>query len=296
MRSLITRRQRWCSGLYSASGGNYAITSHPGRCHSNVGSSAAVVLDLDQAYQWRPTALPVDHGHAQWDLPDSIIRSIRTALPVDQGHAQWDWGHSSQSLRGFAEQAFAAFRKQLLESVAWLSNACSRSPYMVSGISSAIMMVTGDIMAQRFMAGRSEKWDHRRTMALGAWGLVWYGGPQQLLWIRLYPRLIGRGTNLQAIATSVADCIVNQCVAYVPCFYVFTGLVRGDSLGKSFALLQKEYFTTISGQTLFWLPVQSLNFRYVPVHMQTFVVSVANIVNKTWLSWLSNRERSNERK
>jgi len=172
-------------------------------------------------------------------------------------------------------------------------------------------------------------WDARRTLAMGLWGLCWYGSVQQFFWIKAYPKVVPRlltpvtglgpnslrtrimegsrwyhealsrvfrfgvetKKNLHAGTQSIMDAVLNQLVFYVPAFYMFTGTVKGQSLEQSFHLLQKEYLTACTGQAAFWIPVQFLNFRFVPVHMQTFVVSVCNIANKTWLSWLSNRER-----
>eukprot|EP00746_Dinoflagellata_sp_MGD_P150373 gnl/MRDRNA2_/MRDRNA2_82269_c0_seq2.p1 gnl/MRDRNA2_/MRDRNA2_82269_c0~~gnl/MRDRNA2_/MRDRNA2_82269_c0_seq2.p1 ORF type:complete len:224 (-),score=29.34 gnl/MRDRNA2_/MRDRNA2_82269_c0_seq2:502-1173(-) len=189
---------------------------------------------------------------------------------------------------------FRRLLHKLSSKTAVFNEACAQQPYLVAGVSSAGFLVSGDILAQRFTAPH-DPWDSRRTLSMATWGLVWYGGPQQFLWIRLYPSLIGRGTSMQAAATSVADCVVNQLFAYVPCFYMLTGAVKGQTPRESLELLRKEYLSACLGQAGFWLPVQYLNFRYVPVHLQTFVVSTMNIINKTWLSWLSNRDRVKQR-
>jgi len=170
-----------------------------------------------------------------------------------------------------------------------------RRPFLVSGITSGASMWLTDIGMQRLTADEQDGWDWRRSLSMLTWGLVWYGGPQQFYWTRLYPALIGQGTTKQAALKVFADVIVNPLCTYVPCFYMLTGLVKGYSLNQSWENLKNEYVEACFGMAAFWLPVQFGNFRFVHVHFQTYVVSVANIVNKSWLSWLSNRSRVDER-
>jgi hypothetical protein len=106
------------------------------------------------------------------------------------------------------------------------------------------------------------------------------------LWIGMSHR-----KNIQAALTSFSDSVLNQLFFYVPCFYLLTGVAKGQTISYSCDRLQSEYLSACLGQASFWLPVQFCNFRFVPVHLQTFVVSICNVANKTWLSWLSNRER-----
>jgi hypothetical protein len=150
-------------------------------------------------------------------------------------------------------------------------------------------MLVGDVAAQR-LTKPDDDWDSRRSLAMVAWGLMWYGGPQQYLWTRLYPRLIGRGTTMQASLTAFTDALAGQLIWYVPCFYMVTGLLKGQTVRESEQILANEYLNTVFGQAGFWLPVQYINFRYVPPHLQFAVVSSMNTINKTWLSWMTNHQ------
>lgn len=168
-------------------------------------------------------------------------------------------------------------------------------PFLTSGLTSGASMWATDVGMQQLTAHEEDGWDWRRSLSMLTWGLVWYGGPQQFFWTRLYPRLIGQGTANQAAMKVVADVVVNPLFAYIPCFYLLTGLVKGYSVDQSLDFLKKEYVEACFGMSAFWAPVQFANFRFVPLHLQTYVVCVANVVNKSWLSWLSNRARVDER-
>lgn len=124
---------------------------------------------------------------------------------------------------------------------------------------------------------------------MAIFGVLWYGGPQQYLYVSVFPRLIGNGTARQAALTAVADCLISTPIVFTPSFYFIVGGLRGQSYEESLKLLKQEFVGTSLGQAAFWMPVQYINFLFVPVYLQTFVVSAANLVNKTWLSWFSTR-------
>ena len=81
----------------------------------------------------------------------------------------------------------------------------------------------------------------------------------------------------------------------VPSFYLITGHVKGQSLSATLAQLRDEWLTASFGTAVIWTPVCVLNFRFVPQHSRILVVSVVSFVHKTWMSWLSNRQRHGER-
>jgi len=190
--------------------------------------------------------------------------------------------------------ALAAARLRWATSWRSLNDACRKHPFLVSGVSSAGMLGIADVGAQSITCP-GEPWDCRRTLSMASWGIVWYGGPQVWLWTSLYPRLIGRGTMGRAVASGFADCCVNVPFFLLPCFYTWTGFVKGQTFQASCEQLRAEWYESSTGMVAFWLPFQSLNMRYTPPHLQTFMVSLANIVNKTWLSWLSNRRSVRQR-
>merc|ERR1712129_152115 len=173
-----------------------------------------------------------------------------------------------------------------------------RNPYVASGCSCCMTLFLTDVAAQQLTCP-GESWDSARGIAMATWGLVWYGGPQQMFWMRLYPWVAARfampGSAGSATIKTFLDCGVNNLVAYTPCFYLWTGFVKGYTLERSMELLKQEYSVACTGIFGFWTPVQFVNFYLMPPHLVTYVVQIANIVQKTWLSWLSNRTRVQER-
>lgn len=134
------------------------------------------------------------------------------------------------------------------------------------------------------------KWDKRRTLSMMAFGSVWYGGPVKALYLG-YARFIGEGTMRAALTTAATDCSLHTPFLLLPAFYFSTGLLQGMSINQIKEKMQKEWFAASTGMVSFWLPVCTANFFFVPQHSRILFVGCFNFVNKTWLSWHSNRQR-----
>ena len=88
---------------------------------------------------------------------------------------------------------------------------------------------------------------------------------------------------------------IHGALLLVPNYYMITGLVKGQSLEQIATQLRAEWFNAAFGTCFFWTPLCALNFRFVPQHSQILFVSVFSFLHKTWMSWLSNRQRHRER-
>mmetsp|Transcript_26860 Transcript_26860/g.61943 ORF Transcript_26860/g.61943 Transcript_26860/m.61943 type:complete len:241 (+) Transcript_26860:98-820(+) len=183
-------------------------------------------------------------------------------------------------------------RRKVRQHIDELNSRCRKHPFLTSGVGASVFLSCTDVISQRFTT--DETWDSRRTLAFAAWGLIWYGGPQQLMWTRVYPYFFPSKAWKHVSAKAFTDAVPWMGFSYLPCFYIFTGAIKGQSLEQSVSLLQREFLGAWMGCCP-WFPAQLMNFRFVPIYLQTFVVQACNIVHKSWLSWLSNRERVAER-
>ena len=73
------------------------------------------------------------------------------------------------------------------------------------------------------------------------------------------------------------------------------GIVKGQSLSEITQQYKAEGVEASFGTALLWTPVCVVNFLYVPQHSRILVVSVVSFIHKTWMSWLSNRQRHRAR-
>jgi hypothetical protein len=121
--------------------------------------------------------------------------------------------------------------------------------------------------------------------ALGIWG-----GPRQALdvnsviglddWWRFFDLMAPQPpSDLELAAAKVA---VNQFLViptvYMPLFFAMTGALAGLDSNQSIARAQSLFAPLLSRNYFFWLPVQFLQFLFLPVQWQIPFQSVASLV------------------
>ena len=100
---------------------------------------------------------------------------------------------------------------------------------------------------------------------------------------------------MQSLKKMLVDVYLHGTLLLVPSFYVITGTIKGQSLQQVAQQYRAEWFTASFGTAMYWTPLCTLNFLFVPQHSRILVVAVLSFVHKTWMSWLSNRTRHRER-
>lgn len=182
--------------------------------------------------------------------------------------------------------------KRLAQQYAAKSN---ERPYLVAAMTGGVACFGADVFAQ-YVTRESKKfsWDQRRSIGMATFGTIWYGGPLKLLYMG-YARLFGEGTLRAAAMTASFDACIHTPFLLLPNYYLITGLVKGKSLEQIKGELQKDWFEASTGMAFFWLPVCTANFLFVPQHSRVLFLGITNFVNKTFLSWLSNRQEGKTR-
>lgn len=101
-------------------------------------------------------------------------------------------------------------------------------------------------------------------------------------------RLVGGGpTSLKFIACKVAadTCILGP-LNILGFFMVLTlNSGRGGEKGVVKKKVQKDFVSTYLTESAAWVPLQSLNFKFVPVQYHLLVVNLATIVDSAFVCW-----------
>lgn len=170
------------------------------------------------------------------------------------------------------------------------------APYTAAGATAAGVNFTADITCQSFFqhdANNGVDWS--RTAGITTFAGFWYGLPAKHLYL-LYDRFIGAAPSMRLAAQKVAvDVYGHNPFLLLPTFFLVTGAFKGLTVEDSVAQLKREWFEATIGSAAFWTPLCFLNFRFVPQHSRILSVAVLSFVHKTWLSYLSNRSRYQER-
>ena len=137
-------------------------------------------------------------------------------------------------------------------------------------------------------------WLERRLMEEPLHGAVSPAG----FWHRWNPRapltladaraMHGRLRTWQMIGYKLlADCFIFD-PAYLTLFFTATSAMEGYNAGEIKQKLRKEFLMTYAIDVAVWAPIQTLNFRYVPVLYQALVVQGCNIGWNAYLSFVQH--------
>eukprot|EP00300_Choanocystis_sp_HF-7_P010022 c16748_g1_i1.p1 GENE.c16748_g1_i1~~c16748_g1_i1.p1 ORF type:complete len:210 (+),score=35.41 c16748_g1_i1:30-632(+) len=162
-----------------------------------------------------------------------------------------------------------------------------RRPFLSAAMTSGTIIGTGDVISQTLLAPKDaqDDFDWLRLLSAAGFGMFYYSGPLRIVY-KLYDRVI----PTRPVLKTLIDCCVHTPFGVIPCYYYFTGAIRGQSIRESTEKLKRDFFSVGFGSMGFWLPVMFFTFRVVPSHARVLVVSTGSFVHKTWLCWISNRK------
>nr|VZI11234.1 unnamed protein product [Spirometra erinaceieuropaei] len=159
-------------------------------------------------------------------------------------------------------------------------------PYRTQGVSTAVIMGCGDIIAQTLIERRSE-WDFARTAKFGSIGLL-FVGPALHTWYSFVDKLY-RGKGVVRTLKMVATDQLVMAPSMIFCIIGLVGFTRHWDAKEAREALSTSYLSAVLTNYKIWPATQFINFIFVPLHLRLFVV---NFVALFWNSYLSYVTRS----
>lgn len=188
---------------------------------------------------------------------------------------------------------FKKFAKKTRRLSSAYAHVSTEKPFQIAAVTSMSILTAADLTSQCLEALFSDnwkeaRWNWRRTLSLSAFGLLYYGGPCKLLYLR-YDQVF-RSSFGGNVKKTMFDTLIHTPFLLVPSFYAITGPIKGLTIKESFDKFQNQWCEASTGSIMFWGPTCLFNFWMVPQHSRILVVSIMSFFHKTWLSWVSNRK------
>jgi protein Mpv17 len=176
------------------------------------------------------------------------------------------------------------------------SEALDKHPYTIQMLQSGFLGGAGDATTQYFEHQWDEEakikprpWDFWRTFAC-AWFGIYFMGPVGHIWyVKLEEFCVKYcKKKWQMIFTKVCgDTFVFGPVC-LWAFFVSVSLMEGTRWDRIQKKLWRDFVPTYLVDYSFWPLVQSINFRYVPVHHQLLVVNLMCYFDDIFLSYVQH--------
>lgn len=167
----------------------------------------------------------------------------------------------------------------------------AQRPLLVKAITSGVLYSGGDLLAQIISAARanhlsSRIFDHARFYRALLYGYLFYPPLAHAHYNFLEWLVVTKG--LKGAMASVFKTVLEQFVywsyfsnAY---YHVVMGALQGFSPLECLHALAAKFWSTMLAQWSMWVPVQLVNFHYVPVRHQLGFVLVYSLLWSTFLS------------
>nr|CAD7433719.1 unnamed protein product [Timema monikensis] len=164
----------------------------------------------------------------------------------------------------------------------------TKHPYKVQSIQTSVLMLTGDVIAQRFVEKKKlSEMDGYRTACFTSVGFAM--GPVLQYWYTILERIAG--TNGKAI-TVVKKVLMDQIIAaplLLAIVLTTITLLFGQDLAGVRAKFRQDYLAVLITNYQVWPIVQLANFYFVPLQYRVLLVQTIAIFWNTYLSTKANR-------
>ena len=90
----------------------------------------------------------------------------------------------------------------------------------------------------------------------------------------------------KALERTLANQLVLVPLVYYPAFFAVTGFVQGLSLRASWQRMRENYLPMYATTLRFWVPIQMIQFLFVPLKWQVSSIQVTSLVWNVILSSL----------
>lgn len=168
----------------------------------------------------------------------------------------------------------------------WYLNALSKYPIRTKTISTFILAVLGDIIAQYVAHDKDTPYHHdvRRTVSMGIWALI-FMGPVLHYWYTYLDKAVKGRLSL------VKKLLVDQLV-FAPTFHTTfmfgTGLLEGNSWKSTVETWRTKIIPTLKANYTLWPAIQSINFTFIPPKLQVLFINCFSLLWNCIITYITH--------
>lgn len=175
--------------------------------------------------------------------------------------------------------------------MALYTRAIRNAPIRTKSISTCLLALLGDLLAQRIATGpKAFEWDRRRSTSVGIWGLL-FMGPVLHSWYGVLDRIFfGR--------FSVWQKLLCDQLFFAPffngAFIAGIGTMEGLSPHEVITTLKSKLWPSMKANWTIWPAAQFVNFAFIP---KTFQIVYVNCIALFWnviLTYISHDEEKTD--
>jgi hypothetical protein len=154
----------------------------------------------------------------------------------------------------------------------WYNETAKRHPVATGVWTSGLKTSAADAFAQKVLEGREEM-DWKRHATFCTFGFVYLGGFQYWLYNVKFTQWCGPitsrfGHKASAPIKTFIDQAIHHPFVYFPTFYAIKASVTGKPMSYAVDKYKSEIWTSMKTLWTVWVPLQLINFAFVPRHLR----------------------------
>ena len=172
-------------------------------------------------------------------------------------------------------------------------------PIIVNTTVGFILGFTGDIICQTIESSQtqssqtqsSQTQPSQRLLSITAFSGIYHGVVNPLIYKTYYkiiPKKIIKTPLQVGITCSLLDNFVHVPFLYTPSFFLSTSALQNKSIDSGLELMKEKYISSLTACWAMWIPLQIINFAYVPKHMRPTIVNIGCLVWTVAIDYISN--------
>lgn len=178
----------------------------------------------------------------------------------------------------------------------------AQHPLVTAAVVCATKAFAADLVAQKRQQGlnaesstdQDKKFDWRRSFSFVAYGALYQGMAQELIYNNFYSFLFGTATTMRvAIKKVLFDAFFHNALVCIPMAYAVKALIFKYSVVKGIRqyIDDVRYHGLLLKYYAIWMPVNAMLFTLIPPHWRITVMATVSFFWMIILSTISSRAR-----
>mmetsp|Transcript_7855 Transcript_7855/g.20780 ORF Transcript_7855/g.20780 Transcript_7855/m.20780 type:complete len:288 (+) Transcript_7855:239-1102(+) len=229
-----------------------------------------------------------------------VLRPLHAAAPLKAAPRR-----AASALSMSSASLAAGTGGALLSAWRWYSASMVTNPITTKAITSAVLLLVSDLLAQRLSSDFRGRFDWARSLKQSVLGLVLLG-PLGHFWFNVLeraPAVVGISAQLSSVATALKIAMDQLLMSPVinSVLFFYTEFLRGfgsdarslsQRTEESSAKVRENLAPSVVAGWKLWPIAHLLTFAVVPLHLRILYVNVVSVGWLTFLSLSANRVRT----
>lgn len=172
----------------------------------------------------------------------------------------------------------------------WYSDKLIKWPLITKMVTSGTLCGAGDLLCQT-INGDGSSFNLKRAAAFTAMGVIYVAPALHLNFVYILPRVVPASKNASKVIQGLKKVAFDQsCIApiFTVGLFMTINLLEGHGFSGGLLALKTKLWETMLVGWRVWIPVNFINFSFIPVMYQLLFVNVVAVFYNGFLSYMQH--------